>query len=82
MTTPLRTCVGCGRTRPQSELVRFVAQDGALTPDRERRSAGRGVYTCRAEACFERARRQGSFPRALRTDVRVPEVLNQVFEEV
>ena len=82
MTIPLRTCVGCGRTRPQSELLRFVVRDGALGPDPERRSPGRGAYTCRAQECFERALRQRSFERTLRARVQVPSALNQVFEEV
>ena len=43
--SPVRTCVGCGRKAPQSELLRFVAKAGALTPGRE--EPGRGVYTCR-----------------------------------
>ena len=30
---PVRTCVGCGRRAPQSELVRFAAVDGVLTRD-------------------------------------------------
>src|SRR5207248_806893 len=36
MTEPVRTCVGCGRKAPQSELLRFTAQAGALTPGRPR----------------------------------------------
>ena len=39
-----RTCAGCGRKAPQSELVRFAAVDGRLTPGRA--LPGRGVYTC------------------------------------
>ena len=32
MTEPTRSCVGCGRKAPQSEFLRFVAQDGLLKP--------------------------------------------------
>ena len=61
--TPDRTCAGCGRKAPQAELVRFAAVDGALTPGRT--LPGRGVYTCRRLACFERAlARRGLQPRA------------------
>ena len=31
VSTPVRTCAGCGRKAPQAELLRFVARDGALT---------------------------------------------------
>jgi predicted RNA-binding protein YlxR (DUF448 family) len=82
MKEPLRTCVGCGRKASQSELLRFVSADGVLTPDLGRRSPGRGAYTCRAEACFERAARQLAFARTLRSEVTVPTELNHLFQEV
>jgi predicted RNA-binding protein YlxR (DUF448 family) len=80
--SPTRTCVGCGRKRPQSELLRFAEVDGALIADPARRLPGRGAYTCPAAPCFERARARGSFARTLRRGVRVPEGLKEVFEEV
>jgi predicted RNA-binding protein YlxR (DUF448 family) len=66
---PERTCAGCGRKAPQSELLRFVAQAGVLTPSRT--APGRGVYTCRRLACFERAAGNRAFARVLRRPVRV-----------
>jgi predicted RNA-binding protein YlxR (DUF448 family) len=67
-----RTCVGCGRKAPQRELVRFVAPEGLLTRDETRRSPGRGAYTCRRPACFERAAATRAFSRTLRRNVRIP----------
>ena len=69
MTDPVRSCVGCGRKAPQSELRRFVAQDGRLVPGAG--EPGRGAYTCRRLACFERAVTRRAFNRALRQTVRV-----------
>ena len=69
MTEPVRSCVGCGRKAPQSELRRFVAQDGRLVPGAG--EPGRGAYTCRRLACFERAVTRRAFNRALRQTVRV-----------
>ena len=66
---PIRTCAGCGRKAPQSELVRFVAPEGVLTPGRQ--APGRGVYTCRRLACFERAASRRAFSRTLRRNVKV-----------
>ena len=51
--TPTRSCAGCGRRAPKGELVRFVARAGELT--QADKAPGRGVYTCRRLACFERA---------------------------
>ena len=57
---PIRTCAGCGRKAPQGELQRFHAEDGELVPGA---GPGRGVYTCRRLACFERASAHRGFNR-------------------
>jgi predicted RNA-binding protein YlxR (DUF448 family) len=75
-----RTCAGCGRKAPQSELIRFVAKDGTLTPGR--REPGRGAYTCRRLACFERAAARRAFARVLRRPVRVEPSLSALYTEV
>lgn len=53
--------------KPQSELVRYTAQDGALVESRT--AAGRGAWVCRDRGCFERAIARRAFHRALRTNV-------------
>ena len=65
--SPERTCAGCGRKSPQAELVRFGSVDGRLTIGRT--IPGRGVYTCRRLACFERAVASRGFNRVLRRTV-------------
>ena len=72
MSAPVRQCAGCGRRRPQDELVRMTVVDGALAIDGERRLPGRGVYLCPSRGCAERARRKGAIPRRLRFSVMVP----------
>ena len=74
--TPIRTCAGCGRKAPQHELVRFRAEDGELRPGT---GPGRGVYTCRRLACFERAVHQRAFARTLRRTVRVDPALAALY---
>ncbi|MBD0289636.1 MAG: YlxR family protein [Thermoleophilia bacterium] len=81
MSSPVRSCAGCGRKAPQRELVRFAAADGVLVADAARRLPGRGVYTCRSVACFERARARRSFARTLRRRVSVPPTLLLSLEE-
>ena len=76
---PVRTCVGCGRKAPQSELLRFVAKDGALAHGR--REPGRGAYTCRRLACFERAASRRAFARVLRRSVRVDSALVALYTD-
>ncbi len=73
MSQPERTCAGCGRKAPQQELVRFTAQAGRLVAGRTQ--PGRGVYTCRRLACFERAADRRAFNRVLRQTVIVDAAL-------
>jgi predicted RNA-binding protein YlxR (DUF448 family) len=77
VTVPERTCAGCGRKAPQSELLRFVARDGRLVPGR--REPGRGAYTCRRLACFERARARRAFGRVLKRTVLVDPALARLY---
>ena len=66
---PIRSCVGCGRKAPQSDLLRFVAERERLVPGAGK--PGRGAYTCRRLSCFERAVARRAFNRTLRRTVRV-----------
>jgi len=88
---PVRTCVGCRRSRQRDELVRL-----ALTDDRRRvtldlrcRLPGRGAYICRDTwpACLVQARKRRGVSRTLRVgdDViegsQLEEELRRKFEE-
>jgi predicted RNA-binding protein YlxR (DUF448 family) len=77
VSTPVRTCAGCGRKAPQDELVRFAAVDGVLRAGRT--LPGRGVYTCRRLACFERAATRHAFARVLRRTVAVEPELARLY---
>ena len=69
--------MGCGRRAPQPELLRFTAQDGELVPGRL--EPGRGAYTCRRLACFERAVARRAFNRVLRRAVIVDPGLARLY---
>ena len=73
------TCVGCGRKAPQVELLRFVATDGTLTPGLK--EPGRGAYTCRRLACFERAVSRRAFARVLKRPVRIEGSLTALYTD-
>jgi uncharacterized protein len=75
--TPTRTCAGCGRKAPQPELVRFGAVEGKLQAGRD--VPGRGVYTCRRLACFERATASRAFARVLKRRVAVDPELSRIY---
>ena len=77
MTLPERTCAGCGRKAPQPELLRFAAPQGVLVCGRA--EPGRGAYTCRRLACFERAVAARAFNRVLRRNVTVDPALSRLY---
>ncbi|WP_438871158.1 YlxR family protein [Paractinoplanes tereljensis] len=70
MAGPTRTCVGCRKRAPASELVRFVVagswDDFRFQPDPNRRLPGRGAHLHPDPACFAQAERRRAFGRALR----------------
>lgn len=76
----MRHCAGCGRRAPQRELLRFAAREGVLVAGRK--VPGRGAYTCRNLACFERAAERGMFARVLRQQVRVGPELRRLYTDV
>jgi len=64
---PMRRCLGCGRQRPQRELVRLALDaSGVVAVDKARRLFGRGAYLCPDVTCLKRALARGSVARALR----------------
>jgi uncharacterized protein len=79
VSAPVRTCAGCGRKAPQAELIRFAAHEGSLIPGQT--APGRGVYTCRRLACFERAQAARGFNRALKASVLVDPGLARLYTD-
>jgi uncharacterized protein len=69
VTEAIRSCIGCGRKAPQGQLLRFAEVGGQLVPGAG--MPGRGAYTCRRLACFERAVSRRAFNRTLRQTVRI-----------
>ncbi|MDP9459899.1 MAG: YlxR family protein [Actinomycetota bacterium] len=63
---PVRTCVGCRRRAPVSDLLRVVVRSGALVPDPRRRLPGRGASVHPTPECLRAAERRRAFTRALR----------------
>ena len=68
-TEPVRTCVGCRSSRPQSALVRCALNsDGA--PLISRTAPGRGAWLCVGKvACVQQAMKRRGFERAWKRPV-------------
>lgn len=70
-----RTCLGCRRKRPRTELIRIVrGPDGAVFFDPEGRLPGRGAWVCPSPLCLD-ALSPGAISHVLRSPVRVPDAL-------
>jgi predicted RNA-binding protein YlxR (DUF448 family) len=74
VTTPgrrasVRTCIGCRRAAPASELVRVVLVDGQPVVDARRALPGRGASLHPSEACVRAALSHQAFGRAFRCRV-------------
>lgn len=80
---PQRRCIATMEHRPQAEMIRFVlAPDGALTPDLAARLPGRGAWVTADRASLDLAVKKGAFSRAFRTQVRPPEGLADLVEQL
>ena len=81
MGEPVRTCVGCGKKRPQRELVRLGMQAGEVAVDARRRLSGRGGYICGPQ-CVEGAVKRKGFGRAFKGKARAePAALRLALQE-
>lgn len=73
---PLRRCIVSRGAFPRAQLIRFVlGPDGTLLPDLEGRLPGRGLWLQARRDVVETACAKGSFARAARTAVKVPDGL-------
>jgi N utilization substance protein A len=66
---PVRTCVGCRKACPVTELVRIVLRDGQPVVDARRTLPGRGASIHPRAECVTAAVRQGGLGRAFRCRV-------------
>jgi uncharacterized protein len=78
--TPMRRCIGCRESFPQSELIRLTFHDDEIHVDRNGKSPGRGVYLCRNMGCIEKARKTRAFQRNYKKEIKT-EITEAAFDE-
>ncbi|MFA6435708.1 MAG: YlxR family protein [Candidatus Gracilibacteria bacterium] len=79
---PIRTCIGCFKKSPQTELIRIVrlpnkevVLDRSTLPGSDEkgpRPAGRSVYLCQDLACFTKAAKGHKNKNAFQGRLHVP----------
>ena len=80
--SPIRSCVGCGKTADKGDLLRFsVGPEHAVIPDLNGKLPGRGAYLHPDITCFFNAQKKNGFRRAFRNnslDFNAEKALSQV----
>ncbi len=67
---PERKCLGCGESKPKSELARVVrAPDGSVSLDLTGRKSGRGAYVCKDVECLKKCRKAKRIERSLEVEI-------------
>ena len=71
---PMRKCIGCTQSKPQSELMRFTARGTEITADTDSKNDGRGIYLCRNEECIKQSFKRKAWNRICRSAVDKEEI--------
>jgi len=78
----IRRCAVTRQTRPEHELLRFVADsEGVICFDLKRKLPGRGVWVTASRDVLDEAIRRKAFQRALRRNVQIPSDLPERVEQ-
>ena len=78
---PLRRCIVTRRILPKGRLLRFVVDsEGVVVPDLEGRLPGRGLWLQARRDIVETACAKGSFAKAARAPVKIPDGLAERVE--
>lgn len=67
---PLRKCVACNEQKEKNQLIRLVRnKDRQVFLDLTGKANGRGAYLCRDLNCLDKALKERSLERSLRTSI-------------
>lgn len=82
---PMRRCIGCMKSHPQNEMIRFTCKGERIYEDKAGREDGRGVYLCKNETCITKARKSRAFNRSFKKSLelgQVDKLLDEVLEDL
>lgn len=75
---PMRTCIGCGESKPKKDLVRVVREpEGTLIVDLTGKKNGRGAYICHDVECLKKAQKGRRLEKSF--SMQIP---NEVYDEL
>jgi predicted RNA-binding protein YlxR (DUF448 family) len=71
---PERTCIGCRSILKKDDVIRIIAGPAGVLIDYREKLEGRAAYICPRVACIEKALRKETLMKALRINVKPPDV--------
>ena len=66
---PLRTCVACGKIKPQREMIRLASSEGGVQSISGASRSGRGAYICHENGCLQKQLNWVRLEKALRITI-------------
>ena len=79
---PQRTCIACGKIRPQREMIRLVCTpEHIIEVDMKGKKQGRGAYMCRLPECWQSGLKGNRLERAFHTSL-LPENRDRLAQEL
>ena len=79
---PERTCIACGKVKPQREMVRLVCTaEHNVEVDTRGKKQGRGAYVCSLPECWQSGLKGNKLERALRTSL-LPEIREKLAQDL
>jgi predicted RNA-binding protein YlxR (DUF448 family) len=71
---PERTCIGCRSILKKDDVIRIIAGPAGVLIDYREKLEGRAAYICPRVACIEKALKKDTLMKALRINVKPPDV--------
>jgi predicted RNA-binding protein YlxR (DUF448 family) len=71
---PERTCIGCRSILKKDDVIRIIAGPAGVLIDYREKLEGRAAYICPRVACIEKALKKETLMKALRINVKPPDV--------
>ncbi len=75
---PMRRCIGCYESKPQSTLMRLTYDGSAFIADTDGRNEGRGIYLCRNRECIEKSFKRKAWNRICRSRADNEEIMRAI----
>ena len=78
----MRKCIVSGDTKDKSELLRFVAEQGHLVPDFQKKLKGKGIYVSNSKQMLQKAADKHLFRKAAKRQLAEEEIIVEIVENL